>query len=406
MKKTIWIINQFAGTPESGWGERHYYLSKYWKNSGYDVKIISGAYNHMFKRTVDVKKLYRHENYKGVDFFWVKTPKYKPRSLRRFYSMLIFMLRILLLPINKIGRPNYIIVSSMPIFPILPGLILKRRYKARLFFEIRDIWPLSLQLLGNKSKNHPAIKFIGWFEKIGYRRSDVIVSLLPNAKEHFEKVARKNIEFEYIPNGIDEDQIEHECLDESIIMKIPQKKFIVGYAGTIGLANAMEYLIDASIELKENKNIHFLIVGEGYLKEKFIASTHGNNNITFIDKVPKSQVQSILSFFDICFISRYDSPLYKHGVSYNKYFDYMLAKKPILESSAMIKDQVELSGCGIIVKPESSEAIINGILTLYGLGKKELDLMGEKGYNYVKKYHNIEYLSKKYLNLFENRSVE
>lgn len=47
--KNIWVINQVAGNPESGWGERHYYFSKKWIEDGYNVWIISGSYNHMFK---------------------------------------------------------------------------------------------------------------------------------------------------------------------------------------------------------------------------------------------------------------------------------------------------------------------------------------------------------------------
>ena len=47
-KKIIWVLNMTAGTPYSGWGERHYYFSKYWIKKGYDIKIISGSYNHLF----------------------------------------------------------------------------------------------------------------------------------------------------------------------------------------------------------------------------------------------------------------------------------------------------------------------------------------------------------------------
>ena len=80
----------------------------------------------------------------------------------------------------------------------------------------------------------------------------------------------------------------------------------------------------------------------------------------------------------------------------------MLAKKPILESSAYIKDQVELSGCGIIVEPESAEAIVKGIETFYNLTLEERKSIGEKGYEFVKKYHNFEYLSSLYLKTFND----
>ena len=77
----------------------------------------------------------------------------------------------------------------------------------------------------------------------------------------------------------------------------------------------------------------------------------------------------------------------------------MLAKKTILVSSNRIKDPVELSGCGIIVEPESTKAIVDGILVLSILSTSRLDKFGQLGYKYVKKYHNFEYLSNQYLKL-------
>lgn len=78
----------------------------------------------------------------------------------------------------------------------------------------------------------------------------------------------------------------------------------------------------------------------------------------------------------------------------------MLAKKPVLVSSNLIKDPVELSGCGITVEPESATAIVVGIEQLANLSTATLNKFGELGYNYVKKYHNFEYLSDQYLKLF------
>ncbi|MCK5815240.1 MAG: hypothetical protein KAH07_04775, partial [Flavobacteriaceae bacterium] len=123
------------------------------------------------------------------------------------------------------------------------------------------------------------------------------------------------------------------------------------------------------------------------------------SNITFISKVTKNQVQGILSTFNVCFIGRNNTPLFDYGVSSNKYFDYMLAKKPVLVSSNLIKDPVELSGCGITVKAENSLAIKEGIEKLYRLSTEDLNKMGELGYDYVKKNHNFEVLSNQYLKL-------
>lgn len=401
-KPIVWVINQFAGTLESGWGERHFYFSKHWVNEGYDVRIISGSFNHMFKLNKEVKDLYAEEVFQNIKFIWVKTPTYNPQSWQRFLSMLVFSIRILFLPVKKIGRPDVVIVSSMPIFPILSAIIMRSKWKFNLIFEIRDIWPLTLQLLGNKPIWHPAVQFIGWFERIGYKQADAVVSLLPNARKHMESIAKKNLNLHYIPNGIEVNTTIDATLNVELADQIPKNKFIVGYAGTIGLANALEHLIDASRQLVEKSDIYFVIVGDGYLKNELIEKTTGQKNILFLPKIPKNQVQHLLSFFDVCFVGRNDSPLFLHGVSANKYFDYMQAAKPILNSNNLIKDPVELSSCGLIVKPDSAEAICQGIITLYSMTDEERQEMGNAGKVYVNSYHNLQYLANQYITLFKS----
>ena len=109
----------------------------------------------------------------------------------------------------------------------------------------------------------------------------------------------------------------------------------------------------------------------------------------------------MLSHFDVCFVGRNDIPLFKHGVSANKYFDYMLSGKPILDSNNNIKDPVELSECGLIVEPDSTAAIIDGILKIKSLSEDKRRSMGEMGKRFVIKYHSIANLAKDYANLFK-----
>lgn len=402
MSKNIWVINQFAGNPESGWGERHYYFSQNWIKKGYKVTIISGSYNHVFHKLPDAPKQFNLETYEKTPFCWVKVPNYNPKSVTRFWSFLVFSLKILFLPIKSLGKPDIIIVSSMPIFPILTGYWLKLLYKSKaLFFEIRDIWPLTLVLLGNVSPKHIAVRFIGWFENFGYEKADKIVSLLPNARSHFEKVANAGKKFIYIPNGLDEDSLSNEEIPKTLESLIPKEKFIIGYTGTIGLANALEYLVDAAGLLKDDKRFHFIIIGDGYLKDELSQKSKDFGNISFFSKIRKNQVASAINYFDVCFVGRNNTPLFKHGVSANKYFDYMLAGKPVLDSNNKIKDPVELSKCGIIVKPDSAIAIADGIQQLFNLSDKEREIMGNRGRKYVKEHHNIKYLSSLYIKLFE-----
>ena len=405
MRKVIWIINQTAGTPDSGWGERHYFLSKKWKEKGYDTYIFSGSYNHLFRNQPNTNgaKITLEKVEEGITFCWIKNPTYKDGGFTKFWSNIMYTLRLSFLNLKELPKPDIILVSSMPIFPILVGRLFQKRYKSKkLIIEIRDLWPLTPIYLKGYSKYNPLVLILSWFEKYAYRKSDEIVSVLPNAYRHIDGISGNPNKFHYIPNGIEIDANDHEKLSKEIVSMIPKGKFIIGYAGTIGFANAMEYFIEASKLLKEKLEIHFVLVGDGVLLEEYKNSIEKDQeNITFIPKIAKSQVQEILTYFDVCYLSRYDSKLYDYGVSYNKYFDYMLAKKPILESSNHINDQVEQSGCGLIIPPENPEEIVQGILKLFKMTKEERDLLGEKGYNFVKEYHNFDYLSNLYTKLFD-----
>jgi glycosyltransferase involved in cell wall biosynthesis len=292
-------------------------------------------------------------------------------------------------------------MAPCPIFPIVTGHFLRNKFKAKkLIFEIRDLWPLTPMYLAGYKKSHPFIMFLAWIEKFGYKKSDYIVSLLPNADKYIDKISGKPEKFRYIPNGLSEDQLVDEPLPADVEAKLPKDKFVIGYTGTIGLANALEFFVDAAGLLKDNKDLHFVVVGDGYLKDQLVETSKDFGNITFISKIKKNQVQNMLKHFDVCFVGRNNTPLFEHGVSANKFFDYMLAEKPILDSNNLIKDPVEMSGCGIIVTPDSAETIKDGVLQLYNMTTEQRTEMGKKGSEYVKKFHSIKNLSDLYMKLF------
>lgn len=208
--------------------------------------------------------------------------------------MIIFALKVIFLPKKKLGKPDSIIVSSMPIFPIFSGWLLKLRHRCQLIFEIRDLWPLTPIHLMNLSKYHPMILFIGRLEKLGYRKSDYIVSLLPNSASYINAISKKPEKFQWIPNGISEELMTKEALSDDILKLMHKDKFIIGYTGAMGIANALDYFIDAAQLLIENKDIHFVLVGDGYKKEDLQEDSRHLENVTFIPKIKKNQVHEML----------------------------------------------------------------------------------------------------------------
>ena len=77
--KTVWTINQFAGTPKTGANQRHFHLVKYWQSKGHKVVLISNSNNHLIAPENHSKKGLVIED--GVAFYWIKTLKHSHKSL-------------------------------------------------------------------------------------------------------------------------------------------------------------------------------------------------------------------------------------------------------------------------------------------------------------------------------------
>ena len=401
MKNNIWIINQYCGSKVHGMNFRSWYFAKELKKKGYNPHIISASYSHLFYKLPITKGKFTLEDVDGIPFTWVKVSKYKgSQSIGRVLVMIQFMLNLFFLPKKKLKNPDVIIVSSLSPLPIINAYLWSIKYKAKLIFEVRDIWPLSLVEIGGFSKLNPLVLFFGWFEKFAYKKADKVISLLPNAKPHMESRGMNKDKFVHIPNGFNlEEMKKSKELDKSISNLIPKKKFIVGYTGSLGASNAMEYLIEASNQLENNENIHFVIFGKGQHLEKL--KNNAKKNVSFLGQIDKSQIQSAISFFDVCYIGWHNHPLYRFGISPNKIFDYMYGGKPIIHSVNTFNDFVQIAEAGISIPPENPKEIANVVSEISKLEDEKLKEWGENGKKYVEENHTFSHLTELLISTFE-----
>lgn len=398
--KTIWVINQFAGTPISGWGERHFYLAKGWVAKGYRVVIISSGNNHMFNNFAEMNGRFTHDEYEGVEFLWVKIPKYNPQNATRFLAMFFFagVMWRLRYKTKLIDTPYYIIHSSMPVFPAPVVKWLKKRLGAKKFvFEVRDLWPLTPIKLMGYSPKHPFIRLIAWFEKYAYRNADEIVSLLNGSEKYINQLSGNPDKFNLVPNGIHQDLLLDRYKGEANDLKLPSNKLVVGYAGTVGFANALEEFFDMIEKHPELQDqVEFVILGDGYKKPEFQNQVGHLPHVSFIPKVKKDMVRSYINQFDVCFISWHPSELYQYGVSANKYFDFMAAAKPVLSANNGIQDPIALSEAGLCTDNKCHE-ILAALQKFLDMNSTVRIQMGNKGLQYIKENSTYQLLSDKYL---------
>jgi hypothetical protein len=72
-------------------------------------------------------------------------------------------------------------------------------------------------------------------------------------------------------------------------------------------------------------------------------------NVIFAPSVPKSMVNNLLGFTDVCFDS-FSSDLAKYGLSRNKWIDYMYAGKPIICSYSGFQSMINEVDSGSFVE--------------------------------------------------------
>ena len=384
----VLIINQFASTPEysSGAGERHFYLANTLKNNGINLTIISGGRNHLFLKQPQTPKLFNYENIPGGQFVWVKLKNYSSKSLiGRAFSWVEFLIKIFSFPIDKNNRPDVIVVSSMSLLPAIYAVYIKFRYQIPFVLEIRDIWPLTPIQLGGYSAKNPFIFLFSRLERFSYAKVDAFISLFPNFNKYLQTVIKKDKPVYWIPNAIDENYLEDTGF--SPLFKIPARKFVVIYTGTLGITNAMQCFIESAKLLKKNDDILFLIVGDGSEKEKIKTLAKDLNNVVLYPKIQKIFVLPLIKKTDVCFISWHNIQMNEYGVSANKYNDYMLAAKPIISASNIPDDPVLKANCGFRVESGNAREIADAILKLYNMDQNERDALGRNGFNYVMKHN-------------------
>jgi glycosyltransferase involved in cell wall biosynthesis len=398
-KKTFLIINQTAGSPYHGMVYRNYYLAKEWVKEGHRAIIISGSYFHNFKSLPEVNGFFTREVIDGVEYWWVKLPKYsQSRSIGRFISIFLFPFLLFFFPFWKLGKPDSIIVSGPPHISIINGWFWAKLWGSSLIYEVRDIWPLTIVKLGRINPMNPAIILFSIFERFAYKISDKVVSVLRNSSDYFVSKGLKRSKFSYLPNGVDLDSIKQ--LEGNVyrkVLEIKNTKKIIIYAGSLGIANNLDQFIDSAKILEYRNDIQFVLVGDGPHRAALLEKSKNLKNVSMFQSVPKNEIFSILSLADVGYIGLLKSDLFKHGVSPNKLFDYMAVGLPVVMAIDTDDNIVENAACGRLVRSCEPSEISSTIEDLLKLDFDERKKMGENGRSFIENNHDYKILAKKYL---------
>ena len=408
MKSNIWYISKYANISLFGANTRQSNFCKEFVRAGHNVRLITSNSSHLYNTLPEFGSRYKNMENDGYTVTWVNTLKYgKATSIKRILSWVWFEFFVLMMAFRKqYEKPDVVIASSLSILSVLSGCFYKRFYKAKFIFEVRDIWPQTLIDLKGFSHKHPLIWLLSKVEKLGYKYSDSIVGTMPGLKDHVENEVGLGNKVVSIPQGINLDfytDNQKELPSDFIENYIPKNKFIVTYTGTMGDANALEYIVSAAkvLHLEQVTNVHFLLVGNGYLKDQLIEQAKGINNITFAPAIKKEQIQHVLRLSNILVASVKNEKIYRYGISLNKFIDYMYAKKPIVCMFSGYPSMINEANCGEFTPAENVKLFVEAIKKYQKMSDGELNTLGENGHRFLVEQRVFSTLGSKFMELFK-----
>jgi glycosyltransferase involved in cell wall biosynthesis len=374
---------------------------------GHKVVVITSDSNQL-AAPPQLESDYLLQQVDGIQLCWVRTLKYiAAKSIRRILSWLHFEWRLLWLPKKNLPKPDVVVVSSLSLLTVLNGFWWKARYKCRLVFEIRDIWPLTITEEGGFKPSNPFVWGLGVVERLGYKYSDAIVGTMPNLGEHVLNVLGYARPTYCIPMGVDADlyAVPTALPNGYEEMFFPKDKFIVAHVGSIGITNALDTFLECAQAMSANSHIHFLVVGDGDLREKYRNQFSHLNNLTFAPRVDKQMVQAVLSKCDLLYFSVHVSKVWQYGQSLNKVIDYMMAGKPIVASYTGFPSMINEADCGSYVPAGDMKALQKEVERYAQMPKEERAVIGARGKKWLLANRQYPKLAADYLAIMLDSKV-
>lgn len=379
-------------------------LCERWVKAGHDVTVVTCPPNvpngivydgYANKRTSEVINGVKVERVK----LYIAANK---GAVKRMFNFVSYFVKSLLAAL-RLPKPDVVIATSPQIFCGYAGVWYKRLRGVPLVIEIRDIWPESMGAVG---ANIPKIAYWGLerIEKSMYKKCDRLVTV---GQGYYDRLAEKGVPKEkmsIVMNGTDLAVYSPREKNVELLKKFGlEDKFIVSYIGTVGMACGLEVVLDAAEiisrkERKDRKDVVFVVVGDGALREKLEeeAKKRGLANVVFTGRQPKSSMPDWVSSSDANLVHLKKTELFT-TVMPSKIFESAGCKRPIIMGvDGFAKKLVMDANAGLDMMSESADSLVECVEKL--VGNPELcKQLGKNAYNNIAKIHNRDKQAEGYL---------
>jgi glycosyltransferase involved in cell wall biosynthesis len=339
-----------------------------WVRAGHEVTVITCAPNFpMGKLFEGYKNRWRsRETVEGVNV--VRVWSYITANegfLKRTLDYLSFMISATVAALF-LPRPDVVVATSPQFFTACAGYAVSRMKGAPYVFELRDLWPESIRAVG-AMRDGPTLRALERLELFLYRKAAAVVSVTHTFKKNLVERGVDVGKIHVVTNGADLTRFKPRARDEELARSLGLGgKFIAGYVGTHGMAHALETVIEAAEGLRDQPDLHFILLGDGASKRalKARAGAAELTNVTFVDSVPKAEVARYWSLLDVSVIHLKRTPLFATVIP-SKLFECMAMGVPVLHGvEGESADIVARENVGLLFEPENVAALIKAVRRL------------------------------------------
>lgn len=377
---------------------------------GHQVRVITGMPNYPQREIYPGYrgKWYVTEQKNGVtiqrSYLRIKS---KPNLLDRLLLELSFVFTSIPQALNG-WQPDVILLTVPPLLVSLPASLLSWLYNCPVVLNVQDILPEAAVRVG-LVKNKLMIRALEALEKFAYRRAHTISAI---AHGFVENLVSKGVDIQKIvciPNWVNVNFIRPLPKEKNYFRVEHQLegKFVVMYSGNIALTQGLETVIEAAISLRHIPEIVFVIAGESkalqWLQKYCLASEA--NNVLLVPLQPREKLPEMLAAADVGLVVQKSNV-----ISFNmpsKIPLLLASSRPILASvpsTGTAARSVAESGGGIVVTPESPDALAKAVLYLYNNPEVATQL-GDKGRQFAIERYSFEQALRNYEALFSRAIV-
>lgn len=368
-------------------------------DNGYEVHLIQSRRKRLFPdipETIDGKKGFTCDIVDRKVFD-------RNRFVKRYLDDVMYAFSAMKYWL-KVKDADVIYLQSNPTI-LFPMLLLKLFKRLPILYCVYDVWPGHAYDIG-VVKSKFLFNVFRLLNKPCYKMANAISVLSEDMKDKVVEEGAKADKVYIVPAWFDVKTAREVSPEENRFIakyNIPQDKFYVQFAGTVGYVFNYKTVIELAKRLQDEENIVIQIVGDGNVKEKFVAEVEnlGLKNIVFYPLQPIELVPDVYSACNICII-----PLQK-GVIGNG----VPSKAPILMAcNRVIVNSVEVNSkyarifkdndMGVAVDIFDYDGLAQSVKMLYN-SPQTVERMAKNAYKYGEDNYASTMSTRKYMNIFD-----